>query len=194
MVETFFTEKRIIKKIIIAIVFIFMFNFTFSYLGNNVVFAEVEAEGSASVTDTEDKQLEDGGGKLLLPIHALVLWIADACLELLQNSFYSQQDIMVRATSEDYSNFNVGALVFCVVAVVVVALATVYTCGAALGAAGTVSGAVAAAASGGAITAGFAAAGTVAGQIARRNNCCRSVNNSCCCGRRFIYSRYKRRL
>lgn len=54
MIETFFTEKRIIKKIIIALVFIFMFNFTFSYLGNNVVFGTEEIE-----------EMEEGRGKVI---------------------------------------------------------------------------------------------------------------------------------
>ena len=53
MVETFFTEKRIIKKIIIVLIFIFMFNFTFSYLGSNVVFADEESGVVKADTDMQ---------------------------------------------------------------------------------------------------------------------------------------------
>lgn len=61
MVETFFTEKRIIKKIIIVLLFIFVFNFTFSYLGNNVVFAE--EDGTTKVT--EDYEAKERGRKII---------------------------------------------------------------------------------------------------------------------------------
>ena len=56
MIETVFTEKTIIKKLIIAIVFVFMFNFTFSYLGNNVVFADNAITEENKKND--DKELE----------------------------------------------------------------------------------------------------------------------------------------
>ena len=100
MVETFFTEKRIIKKIIIAIVFIFLFNFTFSYLGNNVVFA-VEEGSDAELVESDEGELEEGGGKLLLPIHSLVMFIADAAMQLLQNSFLTSEPITLEARSDD---------------------------------------------------------------------------------------------
>ena len=104
MVETFFTEKRIIKKIIIVLVFIFLFNFTFNYLGNNVVLADNEEIEEVSLNKAEEGELNDGGGKLLIPIHALILFIADSALELLQNSFLTPEPITLKASSEEFSN------------------------------------------------------------------------------------------
>ena len=100
MVETFFTEKRIIKKIIIAIVFVFMFNFTFSYLGGSVVFAdEAEDGGDATPITSKDEELEEGGGKLLLPIHSFLMFLTDAVMQLMQNTFLTSEPITLDAKS-----------------------------------------------------------------------------------------------
>lgn len=182
MVETFFKEKRIVKKIVIVLIFIFMFNFTFSYLGNNIVLADTD--GSAPTKNSDDKELEEGGGKLLLPIHALVLWIADAFLQLMQNSFIDPHPIIQKAKSEDMANVNTGAIVLCVIMIVAAAVAIAYSGGTAAGAIAGISSAAASAGTSGAL-ATVGAVGTAIGtglvKVARRAPCCRSFNICCCC-------------
>lgn len=168
MIETFWEEKKIIKKIIIIVLFIFIFNFTFTHLGNNIVFAAPDGSATVTTADTE-YELSDGGGKLLLPIHQLVLWVTDAFLELCQKSFYSPKPIIQKAKSEDLEQSNTGAFVLCVVAVIICAVAIVYTAGAAAGAVGAIQAAGAAASTTvGAVSAGLATASTMAGNIVRR--------------------------
>ena len=178
MVETFFTEKRIIKKIIIVLVFIFMFNFTFSYLGNSVVFAE-EPSGSAGTTVVDKEyELNDGGGKLLLPIHALILWIADAILNLLQNSFYTPEPIIQKAKSKDMSNVDTGAIVLTVIAAAVCVAAVIYTGGTAIAGVTAVKAATAAAVKGSVVYAGITAAAPYISTAVRwRDYGCRFRNN-----------------
>lgn len=129
MVETFFTEKRIIKKLIIAIIFVFLFNFTFSYLGNNVVFAANEEDGE--VMDEEEIMEEEGGGKLLIPIHALLLFLSDSVLEIMQNSFISSEPVTITGTAESESSVNGWAIAGIAIGIVVCTVACIVTYGAA---------------------------------------------------------------
>ena len=136
-------KEKITKKIVIAFLFIFLFNFIFANLGNSIVFADEEKSIGAEVDDEEIMESE-GGGNLLLPIHALVLFLADAVLELMQNTFISSQPVTVVATSEDMKKVNGWAIFGIVVGVIVVAAATVVTCGAAAAGATAIGGGIAA--------------------------------------------------
>lgn len=157
MVDTFFTEKRIIKKIIIAIIFVFMFNFTFSYLGSNIVFAK-----NGEVMSDDEIVNEEGAGKLLLPIHSLLLFLADAALELMQKSFISDQPVTITARADSEKEVNGAAIAGIVIGVVVLAVACVVTYGAAAGIVGAV-GTATAGVTGAAATAGAAAVGIATG-------------------------------
>lgn len=126
MDERFLGTKEIIKKIIIAIIFVFLFNFLFANLGNNIVFADETAAGE--VMDDEEIMNTEGGGKFLLPLHALVLFLADAVLELMQNNFISQQPVTIKATSEDTKKVNGWAIFGIVLGAVVAVAACVVTC------------------------------------------------------------------
>lgn len=124
--ETFLETKEIVKKIIIAIIFVFVFNFLFANLGNNIVFAGEKSTGE--VIDDEEIMETEGGGEFLLPLHSLVLFLADAVLELLQNNFISQQPVTITATSEDTKKVNGWAIFGIVLGAVVAVAACVVTC------------------------------------------------------------------
>lgn len=125
MLKTFFEEKRIIKKIIIVLIFIFMFNFTFSYLGNNIVFADEEM---AEMEITDDYFSDDNGtGKIFIPIARFVLFVADSILQLMQTSFLSSSEIIIKATSDEAKDVKGGIWRWILGGVLIVA--GVITCG-----------------------------------------------------------------
>lgn len=109
MIDTFFKEKIIIKKIIIAIIFVFMFNFTFSYLGNNIVFAAGQTANNTPKPQVGEEIKEDEikGGRLILPIQQLLIAVADAVLQIMQHSFIdANMDVTITARSKDMTTFN----------------------------------------------------------------------------------------
>lgn len=124
--KTFLGTKEIIKKIIIAIIFVFIFNFLFANLGNNIVFADEKSAGE--VMDDEEVMETEGGGEFLLPLHSLVLFLADAVLELMQNNFISQQPVTITATAEEEKKVNGWAIFGIVLGAVVAVAACVVTC------------------------------------------------------------------
>ena len=98
-------EKEIIKRIIIIFLFIFLFNFVFAHLGNNIVFAEEEKAVGEEVSDEEIMENE-GAGPWLLPLHSLVIFLADVVLQIMQNNFISSQEVTIKATSKDTQEVN----------------------------------------------------------------------------------------
>lgn len=117
--------KEVIKKIIISILFVIIFNFLFINLGNNIVFATEKNMGD-ELSDDEIMETE-GGGKLLLPLHELVLFLADSVLELMQNNFISQQSVTIKATSKEISTVNGWAIAGIVLGAVVAVGACIVT-------------------------------------------------------------------
>lgn len=131
------STKEVIKKVCIIAIFIFIFNFLFSNLGNNIVFAE------STVMSSEQIMQEEGGGEWLLPVHGLVLLIADAILELMQKTFIAQEGVTITATNHEFKKRNWKKLIWGIALCVVVVVAVVWTCGAATSAVGLTAGSLA---------------------------------------------------
>ena len=108
-----FTQKNIVKKVLIALIFILLFNFIVPYY-NNVSYCDDEYDYKESTKNNK----KSAGGKLLAPIKAFLLFIGDSVLEILQNSFVSQAPVVIQVSSGSESDFNGIAFTFLTIGVV----------------------------------------------------------------------------
>ncbi len=118
--ENVFIQKNFVQKLIIAVVFILLFNFASPTVCN--------AKGF----------LADLGGKLLMPVMELIMYLADGVLGLLQTNLLTDIGILQPASSNDFKNTKKGVLKWVVAGllIVVAAVAIVATWGAAAPAVG----------------------------------------------------------
>ena len=109
--ENTFIQKSTVKRILIALIFVLLFNFIVPYY-SNVSYATYAGTQPVDQVDEYDydestkANKESAGGKLLAPIKALLLFIGDSILEILQNSFVSQMPVVISVQSKDYGTLN----------------------------------------------------------------------------------------
>ncbi|MBR6504807.1 MAG: hypothetical protein IKT41_03750 [Clostridia bacterium] len=108
-----FTQKNIVKKVLIALIFILLFNFIVPYY-NNVSYCD-----EFDYTESTKNNKKSAGGKLLAPIKSFLLFLGDSVLEILQNSFVSQAPVVIQVSSGSESDFNGIAFTFLVIGLIV---------------------------------------------------------------------------